>query len=155
MVAPHSLGLRAVLQVAHAAYGLGLLADVTVAPVDHLGVPFLPTAVPGVLVACGHRETKRKAALLRLSRFRAPGDGSLTSGAGLGARGPTFERPLVRVLPDDVVVVVDGHRVFVDDVLVGQSGARFVVLGDDLAGGEKSRYGRIAQSQNTREGYSR
>lgn len=55
----------------------------------------------------------------------------LTSGTGLGARRPALQRPLVRVLLDDVVVV-DGHRVFVDDVLVHQSGARLVVFGYDL-----------------------
>lgn len=56
---------------------------------------------------------------------------SFTSGTRLGARRPALERPLVRVLLDDVVVV-DGHRVFVDDVLVHQSGARLIVLGYNL-----------------------
>lgn len=48
---PYSLGLGAVLQVAHPADGLRLLAGVTVASMDHLGVSLLSTAVFGVLVS--------------------------------------------------------------------------------------------------------
>lgn len=66
---------------------------------------------------------------------------SITSGAGLGTGGPALQGPLVRVLLDDVVVV-DGHRVFVDDVLVHQSGPRLIVPGDDL---------RAEHSKQTRE----
>lgn len=42
---------------------------------------------------------------------------SLTSRAGLGARRPVLQSPLIGLLLDHVVVV-DWNRVFVDDVLV-------------------------------------
>lgn len=55
----------------------------------------------------------------------------VTSGAGFGTRGPALQGPLIRVLLDDVVVV-DGHRIFMNDVLVHQSGPRFIVLRNNL-----------------------
>lgn len=47
----YSLRLRAVLKVTHSADGFRLLAGVTVASMDHLGVSLLSTAVLGVLKA--------------------------------------------------------------------------------------------------------
>lgn len=42
---------------------------------------------------------------------------AVTSGAGFGTRRPALQSPLVGVLLNDVVVV-DRHRIFVNDVLV-------------------------------------
>lgn len=47
----YSLRLRAVLEVTHSTDGFGLLAGVTVAFMEHLGVAFLSTPVLGVLEA--------------------------------------------------------------------------------------------------------
>lgn len=55
----------------------------------------------------------------------------VTSGAGSGTGGPALQGPLIRVLLDDVVVV-DGHRVLMNNVLVHQSGPRFIVLRNNL-----------------------
>lgn len=55
----HSLGLRAVLEVAHSADGFGLLAGVTVAFMEHLGVAFLSAPILGVLEAFKRRKYKR------------------------------------------------------------------------------------------------
>lgn len=48
----YSLGLCAVLQVAHSADGFRLLVGVTVASMNHLGVALLATAILGVLKSC-------------------------------------------------------------------------------------------------------
>lgn len=47
----YSLRLRAVLKVTHSADGFGLLAGVTVAFMEHLGVAFLSAPILGVLKA--------------------------------------------------------------------------------------------------------
>lgn len=47
----YSLRLCAVLKVTHSADGFGLLAGITVAFVEHLGVTFLSAPVLGVLKA--------------------------------------------------------------------------------------------------------
>ena len=50
------LRLRAVLKVAHSADGFGLLAGVTVAFMEHLGVAFLSAPILGVLEAFKQRK---------------------------------------------------------------------------------------------------
>lgn len=54
----YSLRLRAVLKVAHSADGFGLLAGLTVAFVEHLGVAFLSAPILGVLEAFKRRRHK-------------------------------------------------------------------------------------------------
>lgn len=58
----------------------------------------------------------------------------LTSTAGFGALGPALQGPLkgVRVLPQHVVAVDGRHRIFVDDVSVGQAGSGVVLPRNDL-----------------------
>lgn len=55
----------------------------------------------------------------------------VTSSAGFGTRRPALQGPLIRVLLDDIVVV-DRHRIFMNDVLVHQSGPRLIVLRNNL-----------------------
>lgn len=54
----HSLRLRAVLKVAHSADGFGLLAGITVAFMEHLGVALLSAPIFGVLEAFKRRKYK-------------------------------------------------------------------------------------------------
>lgn len=75
------LRLCAVLKVAHSADGFGFLSDITVSPMNHLGIALLSTSIFGVLK---------------------------TSGTRLGTRRPALQCPLVRVLLNNVVVV-DRH----------------------------------------------
>ena len=59
---------------------------------------------------------------------------AVTSATGLRALRPALQRPLegIQLLLDDVVAVDRWHRVFVDDVLIRQAGARVVLLRYDL-----------------------
>lgn len=68
-----------------------------------------------------------------------------TSTTGLGALRPALQSPLkgVQLFLDNIIAADGGHRVLVDDVLVGQAGgAGDVLLRDDLA---HMQHGRVNQ----------
>lgn len=68
---------------------------------------------------------------------------SFTSSTWLGTRRPALQSPLIGLLLDDIVIV-DGHRIFMHDVLIHQSRPCLIVLRYNLE--IKGRYTIIPSS---------